>query len=254
MSLRRSEQAICGFTAVSALFARRREAIKRLFFDEPTSKRCGEMSRWIAANKRIYRQVRPEELEKVGGTVHHGGIVAIADAPEWIAPTEDDIAAWVKEGLPVLLLDRIGNAHNLGAIARTAAHFGVRHIVIPDHPQQAMPGEAAYRVAEGGLEHVTVWCVVEFVKLCRFLRRDFNVVGADLRGEPLESLNRVSLNGPATPGRPTAIVLGNEEDGLAPEIASACTRLVRIPGTGAVQSLNVSAAAAILIAAAVTRG
>jgi len=252
MSLPRSEQAICGYTAVSALFERRRDAIKRLFFDENKSRMCGEMSRWLAARKKIYRQITSAELEKVSGTVHHGGIVAIAEAPDWLTPSEEEVARWVEENRPVLLLDRIGNAHNLGAIARTAAYFGVRHIVIPEHPQQAIPSEAAYRIAEGGLEYLTVWRVGNFVEFCKFIRRTFALVGASLQGEPLVSLSRAGLNGALLSGRPTALVLGNEEQGIAPEIAGVCNRLVRVGGKENVQSLNVSAAAAILIAAAVT--
>lgn len=212
----------------------------------------GAMSRWLAKNKKVYRQVRPGELEKVSGTVHHGGIVAIADAPAWVAPTQEEVEGWSLDRRPVVLLDRIGNAHNLGAIARTAAFFGVKHIVIPDHPQQALPGEAAYRIAEGGLEHLSVWCVRDFLPFCKFIARTFALVGASLDGEPLTAFTRDGLNGKLLASRPTAIVLGNEEDGLAPEVAAACARLVRVAGGGNIQSLNVSAAAAILIAAAVS--
>jgi TrmH RNA methyltransferase len=236
MSLRRSEQAICGFAAVSALYARRPEAIRRLFFDEERSRMSGAMSSWLAKNKKVYRQITSAELEKVSGTVHHGGIVAIADAPSWIAPTQEEVEGWSLDRKPVVLLDRIGNAHNLGAIARTAAYFGVKHLVIPDHPQQALPGEAAYRIAEGGLEHLTVWCVRDFLPLCTFIGRTFAVVGASLDGTPLASLTRESLNGKLLAARPTAIVLGNEEEGIAPEVAKACARLVRVAkkkcGTG----------------------
>lgn len=252
MTLRRSEQAICGFAAVSALYARRPEAIRRLFFDEETGRRCGAISSWLSKRKKIYRQVATDELERVGGTVHHGGIVAIADAPELIAPTEEQVAEWSLDRRPVVLLDRIGNAHNVGAIARTAAFFGVNHIVIPDHPQQALPGEAAYRIAEGGLEYVNVWCVRDFLPFCRFIRQTFALVGASLDGEPVASLTREGINGKLLAARPTALVLGNEEEGIAPEVAKLCTRLVRLPGAGTVQSLNVSAAAAIFLAAAVS--
>lgn len=254
MSLSRSEQVVCGSAAVFALYARRPDAIKRLFFDAATARRCGEMSRWLAARRKIYRQVETAELARVAGTVHHGGIVAVAAAPGWIAPTQDEASTWVADDRPVVLLDRIGNAHNLGAIVRTAAYFGVRHIVMPDHPGQAMPGEAAYRVAEGGMEYVNVWCVIDFVAFCRFIRRSFALVGASLQGEPVASLTRAGLNGKLLSGRPTALVLGNEEDGITPEIAAVCNRIVRVPGGGSVQSLNVAAAAAILIAAAVSKG
>ena len=253
MSLRRSEQAVCGIAAVSALFAKRPEAIKRLFFDADRARISGAMSKWLASRKKIYRQVEAAELEKVSGTVHHGGIVAIATPPAWIAPGEEDAANWSLERRPVVLLDRIGNAHNLGAIARTAAFFGVKHLVIPEHPQQALPGEAAYRIAEGGLEYLNVWCVHDFVPFCRFIGRTFALVGASLDGEPLKSFTREGLNGKLLASRPTALVLGNEEDGIAPEIRAVCSRMVRIAGAENVQSLNVSAAAAILIAAAVSK-
>ncbi|HEY5551291.1 MAG TPA: RNA methyltransferase, partial [Opitutaceae bacterium] len=232
MSLRRNEQAVCGLAAVSALYARRPEAIRRLFFDEAKARMCGAMSRYLAKRKKIYRQVEAAELEKVSGTVHHGGIVAIAVEPALVAPTEDDVEAWVAEARPVVLLDRIGNAHNLGAIVRTAAFFGVRHLIIPDHPQQAVPSEAAYRVAEGGFEYLTVWCVEDMAVFCKYLRRTFALVGATLNGEPLTSLTREGINGKLLSGRPTALILGNEEDGIAPEIAAVCNRLVRVAGGG----------------------
>jgi TrmH RNA methyltransferase len=250
MSLRRSEQAICGFAAVSALFARRPEAIRRLFFDSDRARSSGAMSKWLAARKKIYRQVESAELEKVSGTVHHGGIVAIATEPPLLAPTEDDVAAWVAEARPVVLLDRIGNAHNLGAIVRTAAFFGVRHVILASHPQQALPGEAAYRVAEGGFEYLTVWCVEDMAVFGKYLRRSFALVGATLEGEPITSFTREGINGKLLSGRPTALILGNEERGIAPEIAKVCNRLVKVAGGLNIQSLNVSAAAAILIASA----
>lgn len=212
------------------------------------------MSKWLAARKKIYRQVDAAELEKVSGTVHHGGIVAIAVERALLAPTEEDVAGWVLEARPVVLLDRIGNAHNLGAIVRTAAFFGVRHVIIPNHRQQALPGEAAYRVAEGGFEYLTVWCVEDLAVFGKYLRRSFALVGATLDGEPITSLTREGLNGRLLSGRPTALVLGNEEGGIAPGIAKVCNRLVKVAGEANIQSLNVSAAAAVLIAAAMSKG
>ena len=92
--------------------------------------------------------------------------------------------------------------------------------------------------------------VRDFVPLCMFIGRTFALVGASLDGEPPGSLTRAGLNGRLLAGRPTALVLGNEEEGIAPEVAAVCARLVRVSGAGNMQSLNVSAAAAILIAAA----
>ena len=238
------EQTVCGLTAVKALFARDAGAIKRLYFDYPTGRRIGIICRTLAAARKIYRCVEPAELEKVAGTVHHGGIVAVIEPRVLRPPRPEDLRRWAQSHTPLLLLDRIGNAHNLGAIVRTAAFFGVEHIVIGEDPLQALPGEATYRVAEGGMEYVTVHRVKSLAEFIRELRSFYSVIGAAVHGsEPLVPDSPPKQPRPAPP----ALVLGNEEQGLAPDVAAACERLVHVPGVGAIESLNVSAAAAILI-------
>lgn len=234
------ELTLCGLAAVQARFARDPESIKRLFFDEATSRKLGPMCKALAAAKRVYRCVLPAELEKIAGTVHHGGVVCIVAAPQLAAPLAKDIAAWVAAKAPVVVLDRIGNPHNLGAIARSAAFFGVQHLVIPTHPSAALPGESAWRVSEGGLEHIRVWRVPALpVFLGALASNGYEVLGAATRG------GAPAARHPAA--KPVALVLGNEEQGLAPEVAKACTGLVTLSGSGKVESLNVSVAAAVLL-------
>jgi len=240
----RDELKICGLAAVRARFARDPSSIQRLFFDHPTGQRVGVMCKVLAQAKRIYRQVEPAELEKISGSIHHGGIVAVV-APAPLRPvTPADIAQWAKRGERLLVLDRIGNAHNLGAIARTAAFFGVPRIVIPDHAAAARPSDAAHRVAEGGFEHLEVWLTKDLVALAGDLSAaGYEVVGAATRGGRPEAAPGERAARP----KPLALLLGNEEQGLAPEVTAACTRLVTIPGSGKVESLNVSVAAAVLM-------
>jgi len=236
----RDELKLCGLAAVRARFAKDPDSILRLFFDEPTSRRVGIMSKVLAQAKKVYRCVPPAELEKIAGSVHHGGIVAVVKAPVLRTPTGDNLRSWAARRETVLVLDRIGNAHNLGALARTAAFFGVPRIVIAEDGAAAKPSDAAHRVAEGGLEHVEVWQTKDLVALARALAAaGYEVVGAATRG------GRPGAN--RTADKPVALVLGNEEHGLAPELAQACTRLVTIPGVGAVESLNVSVAGAVLL-------
>ena len=237
--MRNGELAICGLKAVRSRFEANPASIKRLFFDEETAPRIGEICRTLAAERRVYRCVEPEELERIAGSIHHGGIVAVVDRPELRSPHPDELREWGKLREPVLVLDCISNAHNLGAIIRTAAFFGVTKIVLPDHPSAAQPTEATYRVAEGGLDHVEIFLVRRLDLFVRELRKYYTVIGADVRGgQP---------NLVASGMKPVAIVMGNEEEGLAEEVASACDRLVTIPGSGWVESLNVSTAAAILL-------
>lgn len=234
------ELKLCGLAAVRARFARDAGSIQRLYFDYDTGRKIGVICKTLAAARKVYRCVEPAELEKIAGTVHHGGVVAVVPEPALRSPSTAELGAWARGRETVILLDRIGNAHNLGAIARTAGFLGVTRLVLPAHPGAALPGEAAYRVAEGGLEAVTLWRVPDLAKFARELAAvGYEVIGAATRGGRPEAA--------ATAAKPLALALGNEEHGLSPELTAACTRLVTIPGRGEVESLNVSVAAAILL-------
>jgi len=166
--------------------------------------------------------------------------VAVAQEAPPRAPTKTDIEAWAAARQSVVVLDRVGNAHNLGAIARSAAFFGVPRIVVAGAVTAARPGPAAYRVAEGGLDSLEVWCAPVIAPFLRALAAEgYDVVGAATRGGvPAPSVSH---------GRPWALVLGNEEEGLSAAAEAACTQRVTLRGSGAVESLNVSAAAAVLM-------
>jgi len=246
----RDELKICGLQAVRARFARDPGSILRLFFDLERSRQVGVMSKVLAQAKKIYRCVEPAELEKIAGSIHHGGIVAVVAPAPLKTPTVADLLAWARRGESLLVLDRIGNAHNLGAVARTAAFFGVPRLVIPDDAAAARPNDAAHRVAEGGFEHLEVWRVPGLAAFARELvDAGYDVVGAATRGGKLggTASSKAATGSPVVKPKPVALVLGNEEQGLAPDVAAHCTRLVTIPGSGKVESLNVSVAAAILL-------
>ncbi len=235
------ELKLCGIAAVQARFARDPASIQRLFYEANLGQRVGAICKVLAVAKKVYRQVDAAELEKVAGSIHHGGVVAVVAPAVLRVPTAADIAEWAKRGEAVLVLDRIGNAHNLGAIARTAGFFGVPRIVIPDHANAAKPTDAAHRVAEGGLEVVEVWQTRDLVGCVRELvAAGYDVVGAATRGGRPETV-------PGGARKPVALVLGNEEHGITPAVAAACSRLVTIPGAGKIESLNVSVAGAVLM-------
>ena len=241
MSERAKTLNLCGLAAVTARWKRDPDSVQRLFFDQATSRKIGSVAQVLAKERKVYRCIDAAELEKVAGSVHHGGIVAVVDAPQLASPQRGDPRKWAADGAGVLVLDRIGNAHNLGAIARTAAFYGVKHILIPDTPTAARPNDAAYRVSEGGLEAVTVWQPRNLAGLLRdMVAAGYETVGAATRGgrDDVSAMKR---------GAPVAIMLGNEEQGLSAELDALCTRRVTLGGTGAVESLNVSVAGAILM-------
>ena len=228
--------AICGFEAVSALFARRPADALRLLYGDALRTRVGPFCAVLARARRPYRMLPPDELARAAGTPHHGGVVAVAK-PRPI-PVLDD--ARPPRARFLLVLDGVGNPHNLGAIARSAAFFGVRALLLREGAGQAMPSGAAYRTAEGGLEHLDLHRVGDLAASLKALRPRYSTVAAALTADavPLADLPR---------DRPVALVLGNEERGVSREALGACESRVRIPGSGRVQSLNVAQAAAVLL-------
>ncbi|MFC7553959.1 RNA methyltransferase substrate-binding domain-containing protein [Pseudoroseomonas wenyumeiae] len=117
---------ICGPVAVAALFAHRPQAALRLFYLPTRRLEAGPFCAQLARTRKPYREVPAAELAKIAGTTHHGGIVAIAQ-PRAV-PALPAAEALPGKLLPVL--DGIGNPHNLGAIARSAAFFGCEAMVI----------------------------------------------------------------------------------------------------------------------------
>ncbi|MDB5371613.1 MAG: methyltransferase, TrmH family [Belnapia sp.] len=229
---------ICGAAPVRALFLRRPEAVQRLFYTEAMRRIAGPLCAHLARTRRPYREVPAEELARIAGTPHHGGICAIAQVryaerlPGHALPADLPVAPL----LPVL--DCIGNPHNLGAIARSAAFFGCRGLLLSDDQRQADLSDAAFRTAEGGLELLRVLRARDLTNLLRGMRGQYLVVAAVAAGGVAPA---------ALPrGRPIALVLGNEEQGPTDAVLDCCEAGVTLTGGGMVESLNVSAAAAVL--------
>jgi TrmH RNA methyltransferase len=237
-SLRRPEpQRICGVNAVRALFLRRPEAVQRLHYLAERRSVAGPLCRYLARHHKAYREVLAGELARIAGTEHHGGLVAIAD-PRWAQPiaSPPQPILFASPVLPVL--DGIGNPHNLGAIARGAAFFGAKAMLLSGDARQADLSDAAFRTSEGALEHLAIIRADNLAQnLRRFSGQLLTVAATASGGVPPDSLPR---------NKPIALVLGHEETGPMPEVLAACEAQVTLPGSGLVESLNVAAAAAVL--------
>lgn len=227
---------ICGPNAVAALFARRPGDVNRLYYTDALKEQAGPLCAQLAQMRRPYRMLPEDEMQRAAGTIHHGGMCALTiprQVPmmEWQTPPRHKL---------ILVLDGIGNPHNLGAIARSAAFFGAGALLLHDRPEQAMPSDAAHRVAEGALEYLDLYRTKSMRKALLALDPWYRTVAATLTDDavPPAALPR---------DRPVCLVLGNEEYGVGHEALETCRRRVRIPGSGAVQSLNVAQAAAVLL-------
>ena len=236
---RDAELRLYGLNAVRAVFARRPQAIRKLYLTEPRIPQLQPLLKWCVANRVGYRVVEDTDLQKLAASSHHEGVVA-----EVLREEAQSLTAWLRD-LPVgprcaLWLDGVGNPHNLGAILRAAAHFGVSAVLLPKHSTLALSGAAA-RVAEGGAE------AVPFVRL----GREDNAI-AQLHGAGFTLAATVVRGGgdlfaSALPQR-LVYVIGAEGEGMDAQLAAACDLRLSIPGSGAVESLNVAAATAVLLA------
>jgi TrmH RNA methyltransferase len=171
--------------------------------------------------------------------------------PETEPLAREDLDEWSGEGKTGIVLHSVGNDHNLGAIARSAAFFDVNYLVISEGDPEAMLSTSAYRVAEGGMEHVIVKSVRNTAAFLRDASNLLVTIGTDTRArQRIGDLPRIveEKKKNSRGGRPgIALVFGNEETGLPADVKDACSVLLRIPGTGLMQSLNVAQTAALFM-------
>ena len=236
---RDAELRVHGLNAVQAVFARRPHAIRKLYLAESRIPQLQPLLKWCVANRVGYRVVEEGDLQKLAASSHHEGVIAEVTREE---PTP--LSTWLRDlpagPLCALWLDGIGNPHNLGAILRSAAHFGVAAVLLPKASTLGLSGAAA-RVAEGGAEAVT---------MVRLGREDNSI--AQLHGAGFALAATVVRGGAdlfasSLPQR-LVYVMGAEGEGMSTQLAAACDLRLSIPGTGAVESLNVAAATAVLLA------
>jgi len=252
------ELAVCGMNAVLAIGEHHPQTINRLFMREDRFQSFTFICKQLAERKRPYKICEDEELERICKSVHHQGVVAMIEEPVIEPLSLEDLDLWVNERKTGLLLHSVGNDHNLGAIARAAAFFDAAYIILNEKDTSLIIDKAAcseasgaretrlttsaYRVAEGGFEHLAVRKVSNTAAFLKDASKRLVTIGTDTRARmrisDLKKLVRKSG---------VVLVLGNEETGLPKNVKDQCSYLLRIPGTGNIESLNVSQAAALFL-------
>ncbi|MFC0309561.1 TrmH family RNA methyltransferase [Gallibacterium trehalosifermentans] len=150
---RAEEVKVYGELACLTLFEHRPQDIVRLWVTQELSKKAGEMMSYLANNKKAYHVVKNDEMQRVTGTEHHGGICLLVKKRPPLSlsgyltiPRQRDC---------IVLLDGVGNAANIGGVLKTLAFYGVQNVITDNIDLVQSP--ASMRVAEGGIEFLRLF-------------------------------------------------------------------------------------------------
>lgn len=175
---------------------------------------------------------------------NHQGVVAMLSAVRYES-VENIVHRFFEQGIDpfILVLDRITDVRNFGAIVRTAEAAGVHAILIPDKGNAPLSADAM-KTSAGALNYVPICRTSGMKATLRDLKcSGLHVVACTEKGS--QEIFSAALDGPL------ALVMGSEEDGIRPEILREADDLVAIPMKGKIASLNVSVAAGICLYEAV---
>jgi 23S rRNA (guanosine2251-2'-O)-methyltransferase len=237
-------ETIYGLHAVRVMLERHPERVNAIRLaerrDDPRVREIDELAK---LHNRPIQRVDAHALKQQLGDVAHQGVAAdITPLPPW---TEDELFVALQSATHplILALDGVQDPHNLGACLRTADACGALAVVIPrDRAAQVTP--TVRKVAVGAAETTPVVAVTNLVRTLKLLQEaGLWVVGADADGA--RQAHEVDLTGGIV------LALGAEGTGLRHLTRQTCDWIVRLPQLGAVESLNVSVAAGMLLYEAV---
>lgn len=179
------------------------------------------------------------------GSVHQGAALEVKPL-NW--GKLDDVAISGRGGPLVVLLDRVTDPHNVGAVLRSAEVFGARAVIAPRHHSAPETGALA-KTASGALERQPYLRVTNLSEAMEQLRdMGYFLIGLD-GAAPMPLAEAVAAAGT----RPIGLVMGAEGPGLREKTRETCDLVARIPFTGDFGSLNVSNATAVALYAASSR-
>lgn len=233
-------ETIYGLHAVRVMLERHPERVSSVRLaekrDDPRIRQIDELAR---RHNRPIQRVDQHALKQQLGDVAHQGVAAdITPMPPW---TEDDLFDALQTATHpiILVLDGVQDPHNLGACLRTADACGALAVVVP-RDRAAQVNATVRKVAVGAAETTPVVAVTNLVRTLKMLKEaGLWVVGADADGAKLA--HEVDLTGGIV------LALGAEGTGLRHLTQQTCDWIVRLPQLGAVESLNVSVAAGMLL-------
>lgn len=198
-----------------------------------------ELIQVAKANAVPFTFVPQQKLNRLSTKNHQGVICMLATVS--YANLEGIIDKAYQEGREpfLLIVDRVTDVRNFGALARTAECAGLDAIIMGDSGNAPITGDAM-KTSAGALSHLPVCRVKDMKKTLHFLRESgIQIIACTEKASDL--LYDLDLN------TPLALIVGSEEDGISPQLLKEADRLAKIPMKGKISSLNVSVAAGISI-------
>ena len=220
-------------------------AIDKIYLQKgETDKTLGHIAAKARAAGTVVVEADRRKLDAMSRTHAHQGVIALA-AVRAYASVEEILLSAADRGEPPLIVvcDELSDPHNLGAVIRTAECAGAHGVVIPKRRSAGLTAVVA-KTSAGAVAHVPVARVPNLPALLKELKEEgVWIFGAAMDGST--PLHQADLKGPA------AIVIGSEGSGLGRLVEENCDFTVSIPMFGKINSLNASAAAAVLLYEAV---
>jgi len=231
------EMKIIGYNACQMVFQKRPQDIAKIFLTEENVKKFSAVLKMCAAKKISYKITAEEDLERVSGSLHHEGVCFYVKK-KTIASHEHFLTKNREKKVCVVALENVDNPHNIGAIMRVCANFGVRAILLKK--ASTFQNSAVFRTAEGGGEWVDlIDCPDVMDAVLDFRKNGFKVFTTSSHvGRPPHKV--------VFPEK-TLLVFGSERFGLSQDLLKKGDAILSIPSTGHVESLNVSCAASIIL-------
>jgi 23S rRNA (guanosine2251-2'-O)-methyltransferase len=231
---------VYGLHTVTALLARYPERVVRVCLQQGrTDAKAEQIERLARANGKPLERIDPARLLARLGEVVHQGVAAEVQALVPWREAELLSAIELNRNPLLLALDGVQDPHNLGACLRTADACGALAVIVP-RDRAAPLNATARKIASGAAETTPVVTVTNLARSLTLLKEaGLWIVGADASGA--QTAAEVDLTGPRV------LVLGGEGRGLRALTRRQCDWLARLPSQGAVESLNVSVAAGMLL-------
>lgn len=237
---RQEETIVYSENSCQAIFRRRPDSIIKAFLVQEMTVKFRSLVRWLAENRRGYDVITPEQMARISGTSHHGGVCFIVKKRQPIMAADYLMQNAKAKSDCVLAIDDVNNPHNLGGLIRSAAFFDVNGVILRN--MNAFDVGSALRVAEGGAEYVNPIKADDLVvTLDLFKQQGYQITAllpCKMKEIAAQPLRKAELN------KKVVFILCQQ---VNPTLLKCADSIVYLPGNSAMASLNISVATGILL-------